>query len=81
MTAIIAGLVVFMAWWALARRRRRAAQNAQPRDRVIADAWTEAARRAEPITVDLDPPADESWDRRDSEDDDDDEPPRGGRRR
>ncbi len=81
MMAIVALLVLAMTWWALARRRRAMLLRTKQRPRVIADAWAESARRAEPITVDLDPPLDSPTDDDGGGDDDDEDRGGTGRRR
>lgn len=56
-TALLGLLAVVMAWALLrAQRRRMLRRPARRRRRWIPSAWEEAGRRAEGITVDLDPP-------------------------
>lgn len=57
MTLLLGAILLVLSAWLLARWRRRVHGALPPRRRdAIADAWLEAGRRAEPITVDLDPP-------------------------
>jgi hypothetical protein len=56
MTLLLGAILLVASGWLLARWRRRYTSDGRTRrTRAIADAWAEAGRRAEPITVDLDP--------------------------
>jgi hypothetical protein len=52
------GLLVVGSVWVLLSRQRKTLTHREhrPRAREIKDAWAEAGRRAEPATIDEDPP-------------------------
>lgn len=54
---LLAVLLVAGGWTIMSRQRRQLMEERRKRpSRPIKDAWTEAGRRAEPITIDEDPP-------------------------